>query len=159
MWWHLVKFELETKHREMSDLPRDRATGPSEYLRPHPEHDLPVAWVDVGSLVAGQDRTTVDVSLAVQQGEPAPVLHVENGSHLAGGEYFSSLKGSHSVKFSFTNNNRCCYTNYWKIPTLNFKFKQCRSLRSVASLPLPLPLPHLVFGCPAEPQLVERSPI
>ena len=68
----------------MSDLPGDCATSSSKYLRPHPQHDLPVAGVDVGGLVAGQDGATVDVSLAVQQGEPAPVLHVEDGSHLAG---------------------------------------------------------------------------
>ena len=63
-------------------LPGHCPTGPAEDLGADGQHDLPVAGVDVGGLVAGQHRAAVDVGLAVQQGEPAPVLHVENSSHL-----------------------------------------------------------------------------
>ena len=73
------------KYPENADLPGNGATGSPEYLCADPQHDLPVAGVDVGGLVAGQDGATVDVGLAVQQGEPAPVLHVQDGSHLAEG--------------------------------------------------------------------------
>ena len=63
-------------------LPGDGTAGAPEDVGAHSEADLPVAGVDVGGLVLGQHGSTVDVSLTVQQGESAPVLHVENGSHL-----------------------------------------------------------------------------
>ena len=65
-----------------SHLPGDGAAGAPEDLCAHTQADLPVAGVDVGGLVAGEHGAAVDVGLAVQQGEPAPVLHVENSSHL-----------------------------------------------------------------------------
>ena len=63
-------------------LPGDGAAGPPEDLGAHAEADLPVAGVDVGGLVAGEHGAAVDVGLAVQESEAAPVLHVEDCSHL-----------------------------------------------------------------------------
>ena len=63
-------------------LPGDGAAGPPEDLGAHAEADLPVARVDVGGLVAGEHGAAVDVGLAVQESEAAPVLHVEDCSHL-----------------------------------------------------------------------------
>ena len=63
-------------------LPGDGAAGAPEDLGAHTQADLPVAGVDVGGLVAGEHGAAVDVGLAVQESEAAPVLHVEDCSHL-----------------------------------------------------------------------------
>ena len=63
-------------------LPGDGAACAPEDLGAHSEADLPVAGVDVGGLVAGQHGAAVDVGLAVQHGEPRPVLYIQNHADL-----------------------------------------------------------------------------
>ena len=63
-------------------LPGHCPTGPAEDLGADGQHDLPVAGVDVGGLVAGEHGAAVDVCLAVQHREARPVLNIQNHADL-----------------------------------------------------------------------------
>ena len=65
-----------------SHLPRYCATCTTKDLCSNPKHHLPVARVDVGGLELLQHCPTVDVSLTVQHSVPAPVLNIQDDSHL-----------------------------------------------------------------------------